>query len=420
MKGISRFWALFLPPAAAGLSLLWLGLAGPERLWAGDAAAYLEEARCLLRGEGLSYYWPPALPAYLALCLAAAGMAGVAAGMALWRWLLGGLWLRATQGLAPRRRLGLLLLLTVYPAFVHQGAAPLSQLPVAAGLLLLCVLLERPQPAGALAGGFLTGGMALFRPASLLVALAGLALPRQRLRFAGLLLAAAVSLPLLWSAWASTQAGRPIRVNEASSYNFFIGNNPWTPAYATWWLGSHEARGKSELKGYYALLDSVRGLPAGQQDAAWAALAWGHIWQEPGLFLRRCLSRFLTFWSFDSFSGATVYPHHRGAGLLILLADACCFLLLAAGGLAGCTSNLAGNRVPLILVSLYMIPYLLAFSHPSYHLPVMPLLALMAARADRAAFGQRRFRWVMAAGQGLLLAIQLRWGLYWLAESGAV
>ena len=28
-------------------------------------------------------------------------------------------------------------------------------------------------------------------------------------------------------------------VNEANSVNFFIGNNPYTPLYKTWWFGSH-------------------------------------------------------------------------------------------------------------------------------------------------------------------------------------
>lgn len=413
-----------------GLSLLLrlaYGIWRYPHLLPGDAASYWTEAGRLLADEAPGVYWPPGLPHWLALWRGLLGDAPWVAGLAslFWWVVLFGQMTWLSRDLLPRWRWGFLTLFSLYPAFVHQSVVPLTHLPVAclllAGLALLRAPLRRWR-AGLL--GLLLGLGALFRPGllALLPVLGGWVwwqtgpLPTRGLAL--LLLGLATALPLgLWRAQAPALRHRGALVNTATPYNVFLGNQPETPRYATWWLGSHQAREAPALAAYYARLDSVWALPPAAQAPAFLTLARRHVQQAPGRALRRVWNRLKVFWAFDTLAGATLSRRHPRGGRLVIAADAACYLLLLSLVLLCLSTRGIGSgwrRWALGLVAAYALPYLLAFSHPTYHLPVLPLLALWASSQPAPAWPRGWARWRFGLLLAGLLAIQGEWVWFWL------
>jgi hypothetical protein len=135
------------------------------------------------------------------------------------------------------------------------------------------------------------------------------------------------------------------------------------------------------------LRDSILALPRPERQAAWAYEARQHITHRPDLFLLRSLSRALTFCAFDTYAGSNLLSVSRLWGIFFLLADAFFFCLILCPAIAAWTLRLPGpEAVPAYIVA-YALPYLLVFSHPTYHLPLIPLCMLSAAAAFEARRG---------------------------------
>ncbi len=380
----------------------------------GDAEAYWREAGRLVAGTGLSLYWPPGLPTYLAIWRWGWGDdpgVAVAAALAVWVACFA-LLAHLSRGAAPRGRRWLLLGFSLYPTFIHQSVVPLSYLPVAA-LLLAALALGQASARGRILSGLCWGAMALLRPASLALLPAWLLNGARWKNWLTALLLSAIPL-LLWQGYLQ-QRGAGVFLNYANSYNFFLGNQPETPDYRSWWLGSHYAPDSAQFRPYYARLDSIRALPRSQQDEAFRQMAWQHITQEPRRFARRVGHRFKVFWAYDVLAAGTLVAQHPTLARLWLGGDVLAYLLLMSLSLWALWRPgawLPRQRLWLGLVLSYPVPYWLAFSHPSYHLPLLPVLALLALdrREHRATHGLRR--WV---GWSLsligLLAIQVEWTL---------
>jgi hypothetical protein len=323
----------------------------------------------------------------------------------------------------PWLRRSLLALFSIYPAFVHQSVVPLTHLPVACCLLGLASGMQRaPTWWRGLGLGLLLGIAALFRPGVLALGpiLVGWWVWRYyaggvRAWVALALLLVGVSLPIgLWRSQAPALHGSQALINTATPYNFFIGNQPETPRYRTWWLGSHDERDDPRFASYYARLAAIRQLPASQQSAAFLHHARGYIAQAPGAFLRRTWNRGKVFWAFDTLAGATVSRDHPRLGPWLIAMDAACYLLLL---LAVLTRLCAGDwqRGEWLLLALaYSGPYWLAFSHPTYHLPVLPLLGGWLLSNGPWRWPQGRQRWGWGAILLACLAIQVEWAWSWL------
>jgi hypothetical protein len=104
------------------------------------------------------------------------------------------------------------------------------------------------------------------------------------------------------------------------------------------------------------------------------------------LFFLRSFHRICCFFAFDTFTGATIleqFPDARLTGLFVLLLDGLIYLLIATLGLIGIAYSLntgQPGRMVCMLIVTYAFPYFIAFSHPTYHLPIVPLFALMASK----------------------------------------
>jgi hypothetical protein len=345
-----------------------------------------------------------------------------------------------------------MLLFALFPAAIHQSIAPLTHLLLAACLIWAWNASgnrKRPWLAG-----LMVGFAILVRPAS---ALAGLVVgwrlgvvaadtqdvPQQpssplrenrefplgrylrvRPNGIGAFLLPALALPGLWLAFTALTLGRPV-LNEYNAYNFFLGNNPHTPLYETWWLGSHEAVDSVGFAQYTASLHPG-GTPTPDD---YSRAAWQHIADRPDLFVVRTLARMRTLLAFDTLAAGDWRDRHPDSRfyLVLLAADALIGVgILLFGGLGLMVSLFrrekappykgAGGDVFLLLLAL-TAPYWLAFSHPTYHLPLLPFLALFVVEGGRK-YLSLKWLWKnprLALAGGVyalaLLAIQAEWVL---------
>ena len=234
---------------AAGILLRLLALVVLQAYPApSDAASYHAEAVRLAEG-GLAFYWPPGLPLYLAFFYALFGsdaIVGQAAMLLLYGGFSAAVWLLG-QELAGRRAANLAtLLFAVYPAFIFYSLRTLTQAPAALCLVVIVYLLLRSLRGAGwpvwLGLGLFTGVLVLTRTSNLpFLGLIPLYLViRRRWRAALVVGLSGLALTLSWSVVAYDFTGRFILVNHANARNFFVGNNPYTDSYRTWWFGSHQ------------------------------------------------------------------------------------------------------------------------------------------------------------------------------------
>lgn len=383
-----------------GLRLLFLLFSAGEPL-TGDAFEYNHAAERMLAGSGYTSYWPPAMPAYLAIWKSIFGSGIWVSKLAMLPLFLALAWqchrLMRSRSSLPIANFALLLL-TLSPAFILHSILPLSQLPAA--LLLLLVwqqmqnCLDRLDWVAALKLGFALAVLVFVRPSALFLLALVPAWMGWRLRkeaggawrsalVAGLagLLCFGMGLGLL-----AQYHGRFVLVNDANARNFYLGNTPWTDAYRTWELGSHWTQHPENPVGFRREMGEVEGLPLVQQSKLFMEKALAHIRADFPGFCWRTGSRMRVYWAFDSMAGSRLIVKGRPwAGFAVLGADALIWCLL------GLTCLLAGTLVPawfksdvlktglLVLILAYAFPYFFSFSHPSYHLPIVPLLLIWAA-----------------------------------------
>ncbi len=343
-------------------------------------------------------YWPPGLPMYEAGTVLLLGKGEFWVRLAMLPWFF---WMcRSFYNIVYRlhsrvaANIGLLVL-ALYPAMIHQSVEPLSYLPAAALLLALFGQMQsyvEERTRGRLwRAGILIGMLILFRPSAaiFLIALPPLILIRRRKLLPGLTLALFAALVVgPWVYMASSHTGRLIPINDANSRNFYLGNNHWTPPYKTWFYGSHWTADPKLPIGFRQELSTIEALPLGEQNGAFSRAAWRDIRARPLAFAWRTCSRVRTLMAFDSFAGSRLsWSAHPLAsiGLAVTGMDALWYGLLCIAFIAFWFSE-TRREMPvstLAIISgfllLYALPYLFSFSHPTYHLPMLPLMLIPAA-----------------------------------------
>jgi hypothetical protein len=177
-------------------------------------------------------------------------------------------------------------------------------------------------------------------------------------------------------------------INEANSKNFFLGNNPYTPLYRTWWFGSHK-KGEPGVPPAYTemVANIIRQSPEGN-DQLFLKSALNHMVTRPDLFLVRTANRIRNYFAFYTFTGSYLikaYSVPKVLGWLVIVGDALFYwvIMLAAirylFGLHLTSPPLETILFLLLLGASYAGPYWISFSHPTYHFPIVPLLAVLAA-----------------------------------------
>jgi 4-amino-4-deoxy-L-arabinose transferase-like glycosyltransferase len=391
----------WLPLALGGGTLLRLLLLFPmSRVpLRADALSYDQMALDFLHGAPFDVFYPPGLSFLLLPAHWAFGESQVAARATLVLvWLCSALLLFAfARALAGRRAANLAVtFFALYPTSVWLSLEPLTQLPTALCLLGVALLaprlVERPRLGAALLLGLCAGELALIRPSSLpltVVAPLYLALRRVPLSSVAAALVAALLPVALWLAHARAVTGRFVMINDANALNFFLGNNPYTPLYKTWWLGSHWPGEPGVPEAFTAMREEIAQGPLETRETRYRAAAFAHIAARPELFLLRTANRVRVFFAIDSSTGGWL----RWFGLLgaggraaLLAVEAGCYLLVMAGAiLYFCAPpprdplRRETGFVTAALAALYAAPSFIAFSHPTYHFPVVVLFLPLAA-----------------------------------------
>lgn len=403
--------------------------------FSGDATEYTVAAARMLDGAELEPYWPPGVPIYVAVW----GIFGEIPGnglllkLAMLPWfvlLIVGSRYVATQLFNHSVANLSVLFLALYPDFIHQSLTPLSHLPAAALFMtMLAALLrarERTDLVWWMVAGISLGMLLLFRPA------AGILIPglliwlvfreKQRAKAVIFTISAAI-LPLIWIIHVHSATGRWVYINDANARNFFLGNNAYTDNFATWKQGSVYASAFGE--DFRQLLDSLDRLPETEKGAAFRKAGAKHIQKKPGQFFIRLANRGIAFLAPDTFSAGYMMGHYKSFSgrIVFFVVGWLLYTVLIAGWLRGVLAKgfwKPERRIYLILLVLYAIPYLLAFSHPVYHLPILPLIAMFAfyglttkINLEKSLPNQRILAIFLAL---LFIVVEIRWMYYLISE----
>jgi hypothetical protein len=395
---------LWLDGPSALLILLALGVfvrlvfvvIGAQSPLVGDSAHYVLLAKNYLSGDFTDTYWPPGISLYESawMFLFGDGPASVRASMLPWFvWLA--MTLFALVSRIHSRAAGNLsvLLLCVYPEFVHFSVEPLTQLPAAACLCFISLQAITMFQGGRVSiwlVGFSLGFLVLLRPSFALLSLVAplfLYIRTKKLAPSAGAVVVASTVVMAWVGFISAQNNRVVIVNESNSRNFYLGNNPWTPDYKTWYLGSHWEGEKGIDTLFRNRIRALDQLPLSQKNAVFQEEAWSHIKLEPRQFFIRTAARIRTTFVFDTFTASRLARHHdqKKWGAAVLAWGAVLFSLilwLSLSMLWGCWQHWIDPTIPswvFWMVLAASIPYFLAFSHPTYHLPFLPLLLGLGA-----------------------------------------
>jgi 4-amino-4-deoxy-L-arabinose transferase-like glycosyltransferase len=424
---------------AAGLALRVAALVLLSKFpFVGDERSYSVMAGQLLDGVRFAPDWPPGLPYYLAFFQSFLGRGQVVAMAAMIPWYLAfsAVLFALVMRIGGRRAANIALwAFALYPTFIYHSVVPLTQIPVAACLLLVALLIlvlrgrrSLSIPAGI---GAALGAAVLMRPSVVFLALGVpvFIMVRWRSVKGGLVaLGVAAALVAPWLLKAKAMTGDFVFVNYATSRNLYVGNNEWTPLYKTWWFGSHDEAG-TVPRGFAAEDARIRALPPAEEERTYRDLATDHIQSEPWRFAVRTLNRIRTYFAFDTYTGTVLGKFYRlpaALGLSVIALDALFYIALMAVSLLAfhAPRGLGTGRVTratlLWIVAAYAVPYWIAFSHPTYHIPVVPLLAVPGALllAQLAGMDQRalatarqslRKRRAMLIALAVFLAVQVEW-----------
>jgi 4-amino-4-deoxy-L-arabinose transferase-like glycosyltransferase len=396
-----RFWLRLVAVALAVRVIVVFGLLHDMPV-VSDAAEYAAQARDLVHHVPTgAYYWPPGQSYFLAAVFAVVGDSGMAAKAAnitvdvvavVLATLLGGRLLTDSRAV---RITGWMLAL--FPSTILMSGQPYSLsltmvCLLGATLLLLGSNESSRWPYFTLAGA-LSGFAVLTRP-STLSAIIGLAVvaaivarrlsktgDRVRLRALGLgsvafiAAAAAVVAPAVYHN-AVHDAGWT--VSTANEQNFWLGNNPYTPTYKTWELGSQPATDFSpEVQRYLARFGD--GPPTLAERHAMLEEAGRFVVHHPAITALRTFNRAQAFWGFDYTPSNDVkeaYGLTRLRELPLTAIEAGGWIIVGLLALVGITAarHLIRLGVALFILAIvvaYALAYIVAYSAGHWHEPIL-------------------------------------------------
>jgi 4-amino-4-deoxy-L-arabinose transferase-like glycosyltransferase len=365
---------------------------------AGDALSYHNMALQLLRNESFSPYWPPALPYFLSFFYYIFGVSEIIgrASMLLFYLFFSFAIFGLTKEISSTRIANLtVLIFAVFPTYIFHSVETYTQLPTATYLVIAAYLMvlinKKLHCAYPILLGAILALLILTRASSIiLLGLIPLYIIIKTRKFSSALIPLLVSFVIVfsWIGKVHQMTGKWVMVNEANSVNFFIGNNPYTPLYKTWWFGSHGEGDPEVPTAYREMLSNIRSNPPQIQDKLFLQAALTHITSRPDLFLIRTANRIRNYFAFDTFTGSALissYSANKLLGLIVIFLDAlfyCAIMALAIRYIfdSHLTSSQFENIVLLLLLAVgYAAPYWVSFSHPTYHFPVVPLFGILAS-----------------------------------------
>ena len=365
----------------------------------GDTSAYHEFAIQIRSGTEIDYWWPPGLSLYLIPFHVIFGTGRLVSILAMIPWyLLASIFLYRLTVRIGNRKAGqvALALFAFWPTLVFLSIIPSTHFPLAALLLVAVDLLFTIKDSSTAKTrhlvllGLCLGAATLVRPSTFLLAITvPLMSPLLGKKSKPLLIAPIVALLVLapWLIEARRSMGYWIPVNQHNARNLFLGNNQWTPLYKTWFFGSHFSDEKGVPSELSELEQEIQAYPQEERNAVYMKKVVDHILARPDLFLLRSFNRARCFFAFDTLTGTILIKEvgiPLAGGLGIIAIDAAFYfpvMLFAIPSLLflGAKVDKRIAQIILAVVLGYTLPYWIAFSHPTYHLPVLPLFLILAS-----------------------------------------
>jgi len=398
LKYLDSPWAIHIIVAAATVIRLGAIAVLGRRPLVGDAQLYDEFARRMLQGQSIYPLVPPGEGSYLALCYRVFGAIPLVARACMVPLAIAFFYAfhAAAVKFAGRRSANLAaLVFAIYPLQILCSIEPITEMPAALllmlSLLLVLSILARPGPAGFALLGLALGLLILTRPSALpfIVVLPAFLLLRSR-NWLGSAIAAAIPALMIaaWIGGVYHSTGHFVMINFSSTQNVFLGNNPYTPLYRTWWLTTHGDNPEQLPAAYRTLNAQILRAPWYEQNGIYRRAALQSIVSRPDLFLLRTANRIRVYFAFDSYTGSLLLNRYRLGRKLAFAAialDGALFVLFAASALLFLFTvphDYGAFRPALIIagmIAIYAGPYFLSVSHPIYHFPTVPLMGLLAA-----------------------------------------
>jgi 4-amino-4-deoxy-L-arabinose transferase-like glycosyltransferase len=393
---------------AGALRLAWVIYAKTEPLWFFDPWSYDRLAAALAGGHGYvneagqpTAYFPPGYPAVLGVVYWLVGhrpMAGEVLNVVLGALTVGLVYWIGSRAFGKMAGLLAAVAFAVFPSHILYASQLHSEVVfTAAYLLALGLLLTAPQPVRVggrqvpfwLATGLAIGVAGLIRPAALsLLVVAPFAMRPRGAPWAGVArgtLLVALAAALVLTPWVARNAAKVgvATISTNAGLDFWIGNHEG--ASGGWGMPTAEAfpvistdLQEQERHDYH------RGLELG----------WRFIREHPLDVLALLPSKAYHLYTDDAEAvtttetwGHTVFLSEGGRRVLRGLTDGF-YYFVAAGAVAGLLLPLAASQDRsrgrwLLLAALggWTLVHLVYFGEPRFHLPVTPIMAVMAAPA---------------------------------------
>ena len=294
---------------------------------------------------------------------------------------------------------------------------------VLAGLLVLLVAVERPTPGGFAAAGVLFGLAALTRSIILLavgMAAVWLWFSLRRRRETVILCLALGATITPWVVRNSLLSGRLTGIETSLGYNLYLGYHPQSDGTFA----------------YGPSLDLLSILDDSTRDQVGTQRAVAFVRQDPLRVPEYTLYRLGYFFGLES--RAMIYFYSNDllgyvstpallAAAFVLLIPFVAVSVSAALGLVIAPSGPA-SRVIVLLALGYLLPNILILAEDRFHLVLVPLLAILAARVWARGFPALRAAWAASARgrlilltSGVMIALLfLNWGLGLYRDSGKI
>jgi len=174
-----------------------------------------------------------------------------------------------------------------------------------------------------------------------------------------------------------------VLVESNVGYNLYVGNRPDTPMPFAW-------RRAASL-GHDALFRRLTdGVPEAESSAALTRVALQQIRRDPLRTFLLGFTKEFDFWLPEFFIARNLRAGALGAENVrlwkpFLAVSVVAYLILAAAAIAGWIAAARSweARFLLLTVVLYALPHAIVYGSSRYHLPLIPLFAILAASAFR-------------------------------------
>jgi 4-amino-4-deoxy-L-arabinose transferase-like glycosyltransferase len=382
-----------------------------------DRAVFILENGRLYENSTRMPGYPAALALVLTICqtgpsLEAARFFNMVAGViaaVLTYWLA-----RRTTG--PGWSLAAALIVALYPSFIIYTTFTATEAVVTVPLLAALIAATYRSPGAAVIAGICAAASTLVRPAGVVMlpaVMVAFARPgfRKGWRYAAprsaLVVAAFAVTMLPWWMHNARLHGRFVPLDASGGINMAIGNNPNASGTYRW----------REARHLYAMnLTPVEVATPASSDRA-AAFAMDYIRTHPARFVRLIPAKVAALFALEGRELALLYslgffgPREPATVWSWGLAVVVSFPLVLVAALAGLAVRggvSADVGVPALLwMGTVIAMHLLSFGDPRYHLPMVPVLAVLATGLARATCGLGRVR--VAGGLLMLLWLAFAW-----------